>query len=128
MKTTVYFSEDFLNRMDAYITEKKLKSRSELIEKAVDFYIDYNCNKSAGDFLASEVEAIMSGNLELVERRLGNRISKLLSEMAIQLGILLQMMKNMSEFTTEDVEMYRKITVDCIKESQRILNYEKLEE
>lgn len=70
----------------------------------------------------------MTRNFELVYKRLGNIFSKLLSAEALQLGVLFQMMKNMWDFTEEDIYMYRKIAVDSIRENQKILSYEKLKE
>ena len=126
MKTTLYVSEEFLNKLDSYIKAEKMKSRSEFICKAVDFYIDYNVNKEAGTFLAREIQAIMTGNMDLVEKRLGNRFAKLMSDTAIQLGIVQQILKSISDITEDDIETFRKISVDEMRNSQKVLKYENL--
>ena len=125
-RTTCYFDESFINKMDGFIKENNLKSRNELLQKAVDFYIDYNNNKEPGTFLSKEIEAIMSGNVELAEKRLGNRFAKLMSETAIQLGIMQQILKSISDINGDDIENFRKVTVDEIRNNQKILKYEEL--
>ena len=125
-RTTCYFDESFINKMDGFIKENNLKSRNELLQKAVDFYIDYNNNKEPGTFLSKEIEAIMSGNVELAEKRLGNRFAKLMSETAIQLGIMQQILKSISDINGDDIENFRKVVVDEIRDNQKILKYEDL--
>ena len=125
-RTTCYFDESFINKMDGFIKENNLKSRNELLQKAVDFYIDYNNNKEPGTFLSKEIEAIMSGNVELAEKRLGNRFAKLMSETAIQLGIMQQILKSISDINGDDIENFRKVAVDEIRDNQKILKYEDL--
>lgn len=127
-KYTLYATDDFFKKADAFVEGSSIKSRSELIVKAVDFYIDYDNNKKAGDFLAKEIQAIMTGNMELVEKRLGNRFGKLLSDIAIQLGIQQQMLFNcITGISKEEISLFRKIAVDEIKSNQRIIKYEELE-
>lgn len=125
-KSTVYFEEKLTSEMDAYVKVNNFKSRNEFLAKSARFYMDYNNNKEAGDFLAKEIQAIMSGNMELVEKRLGNRFSKLLSDIAIQLGIQQQIFKSISNITEEDTALFRKIAVDEMKNNQRIFKYEDL--
>ena len=114
-RTTCYFDESFINKMDSFIKENNLRSRNELLQKAVDFYIDYNNNKEPGTFLSKEIEAIMSGNVGLAEKRLGNRFAKLMSETAIQLGILQQVLKSISDIDESDIKNFKKIAVDELK-------------
>ncbi len=125
-KYTLYGPNDFLKKADAFLETSGIKNRSELIVKAVDFYIDYNNNKNPGDFLAKEIQAIMTGNMDLVEKRLGNRFAKLLSDIAIQMGIMQQILNSISSITDEDISLFRKIAVDDIRNSQRIIKYEEL--
>lgn len=126
MRTHIYFDDKTATDMDNFIKANKYKSRSELVNKAVEFYIDYNINKEPGTFLSREIQAIMTGNMELVEKRLGNRFAKLMSDSAIQLGIVQQILKSISDITEDDIEMFRKISVDEMKNSQKILKYENL--
>lgn len=125
-KYTLYANDDFLKKADAFVEGSSIKNRSELIVKAVEFYIDYNNNKQPGDFLAEEIQAIMTGNMELVEKRLGNRFGKLLSDIAIQLGIQQQIFKSITNLKEDDISLFRKIAVDEIKSNQRIFRYEDL--
>ena len=126
MRTHIYFDDKIVPNMDSFIKANNFKSRSELVNKAVDFYIDYNNNKKPGEFLSREIEAIMSGNVELAEKRLGNRFAKLMSETAIQLGIMEQVLKSISDINEDDIENFRKVAVDEIRNNQKILKYEEL--
>lgn len=126
MRTHIYFDDKIVPNMDSFLKANNFKSRSELVNKAVDFYIDYNNNKEPGEFLSREIEAIMSGNVELAEKRLGNRFAKLMSETAIQLGIMQRVLKSISDINEDDIENFRKAAVDEIRNSQKILKYEEL--
>lgn len=122
----VNLDDNTIIEVDSFNKEHKIKSRSETIDKALSFYIDYQNNKEPGDFLAKEIQAIMTGNMELVEKRLGNRFAKLLSDIAIQLGIQQQVFKSISNITEDDISLFRKIAVDEMKNNQRIFKYEDL--
>lgn len=125
-RSTYYLDEKFEQRMDNYIKQSTLKSRNEFFERAGEFYLDYIENKEPGDFLAREIQAIMTGNMELVEKRLGNRFAKLLSDIAIQLGIQQQIFKSLSNITGDDIARFRKISVDEMRNNQKIFKYEDL--
>lgn len=128
MRTHIYFDDNIVPDMDRFIKANSCRSRSELVNKAISFYMDYHNNKKAGTFLSREIEAIMTSNMELVEKRLGNRFAKLMSATAIQLGIIQQVLKSVSDITEDDIDIFRKIAVDEMRENQKILKYEKLEE
>lgn len=125
-RSTYYLNENFEKRMDNYIEQSNMKSRNEFFEKAGEFYIDYMENKEPGDFLPREIQAIMKGNIELVEKRLGNRFAKLLSDIVIQLGIQQQIFKSITNLTEEDISSFRKISLDELKNNREVLKYEDL--
>lgn len=124
IKTNVYLSEKTLENADYLVKAKGYKSRNEVIEKAVNFFIDYTNNKEPGDFLSREIEAIISGNIELSERRFSNAFLEILSKLAVELGIQQQIFKAMiSNITQDDIETFRKVSVNEIKNNQSILKY-----
>ena len=101
--------------MDGFIKENNLKSRNELLQKAVNFYVDYSNNKNPGAFLSEEIKKCISKNIKISEKRLGNRFAKLMSETAIQLGILQQVLKSISDIDESDIKNFKKIAVDELK-------------
>jgi metal-responsive CopG/Arc/MetJ family transcriptional regulator len=96
-KYTLYANDNFLKKADTFVEGSPIKSRSELIVKAVDFYIDYNNNKEAGKFLAREIQAIMTKNIKLSEERLGDRLEKILYEIDIQINIQQKMLRQIKD-------------------------------
>lgn len=122
----INIDKKLLDKIDSLVKAKSYNSRSDFFSKSGEFYIDYLNNKEAGEFLCKEVTAIMTGTTELTEKRLGNRIAKLLSDIAIQVGILEQIMQSASDLSEDEISMYRKNVVNEIKNNQRILRYEDL--
>lgn len=128
MTPHVYLDDKLVESMDNFIKENNYRSRSELISKAVEFYMDYTRIQKPGEFLPREIKGIMAESLGATEKRLGNRFGKLLSDTAIQIGILEQIMQNSLELNKDEISKYRKIAVDEIKSNQRMFKYEKLAE
>ncbi|WP_234122376.1 ribbon-helix-helix domain-containing protein [Clostridium hydrogenum] len=122
----ININKKLLDKIDSLGKAKNYNSRSDFFSKSGEFYIDYINNNESGEFLCKEVTAIMTGATELTEKRLGNRIAKLLSDIAIQVGILEQIMQSASDLSEYEISMYRKNVVNEIKNNQRILRYEDL--
>lgn len=65
----------------------------------------------------------MTDNLD---HRINSRSNQLLSELAIQLGIMQQVIANNLEVDGSQIAEYRKNTVDFIKTNQRIFRMDEI--
>lgn len=127
-RTSVYFDSDFLAKVDAFVELKKYKSRNELIEKSLAFFMEYNEHEMTGDFLSNEIKSIIDKNINQSEKRLGNRFTKLLFEIAIQLRIQQQIFTKLNAgITDKNVSVYRKKAIEEIQSYPTVFSYDKLE-
>lgn len=128
LRRNIYFSEDTLRKADKLIGIDGMKSRSDVIAKAVNFYEDYLNNKEVGSYLCEEIQSIIKSNLNLVETRLGNRLGKLLSESVVQLGMTQKILIDSLDIKEEDITDYRLEVLEEIKNNQAVIKYEKLKD
>lgn len=125
-RRNIYFESNTLEKLDKMVGTNGMKSRSDVIDKAINFYDDYLNNKEAGSYLCEEVQSIIKSNLNLTETRLGNRLAKLLSEMIIQTGITQKILTESLDISEEDVSRYRLEVLEEVKKNPTVLRYEKL--
>ena len=128
IKRCISFKDDTVKKLDAFVEVEKNTSKSALVDKAVNFYIDYLTNKEGGEFLSREIKSVLKSDLNSLEKRMGNRIAKLLSELTIQTGITQRILNESLDIEDNDLARYRLETVNEIKNNQAAIKYEKLRE
>ena len=127
-RRNIYFESNTLEKLDKMVGTNGMKSRSDVIDKAINFYNDYLNNKEAGSYLCEEIQSIIKSNLSLTETRLGNRLAKLLSEMVIQTGITQKILTESLDINEEDISRYRLEVLEEVKKNPTVLKYEKLKD
>ena len=75
-RTAVWLSPGVIRRMDSWLKEDNCSTRSEFIEKAVEFYLGYLHTKNAGAFLPEALSAMMTGTLDYYTGRMGSLLFK----------------------------------------------------
>lgn len=128
IKKCISFYESTSEKLERYTEQHELKTQSEIVDKAVNFYLDYINNKEAGSYLCEEVQSIIKSNISLTETRLGNRLAKLLSEMVIQTGITQKILTESLDINEEDISRYRLEVLEEVKKNPTVLKYEKLKD
>ena len=92
---------------DAYKGDN-CSSQSEYIEKAVEFYTGYLNARSAGAYLLRVLADVLEGKLLLF----GDRVDKLLFKMAVEIGI----MQNIIAADTDiDLQTLEKLRALCVR-------------
>lgn len=66
--------------IDSYLALDDCDSRSEFVEKAVQFYIGYLNTKNADAFLPQAVSAVLIGTMDYYAQRIGVQLYKLAVE------------------------------------------------
>lgn len=128
IKRCIAFKDDTVKKLDAFVEVENNISKSALVDKAVNFYIDYLANKEDGEFLSREIKSVLKSDLNSLEKRMGNRMAKLLSELAIQSGITQRILNDSLDIKDDDITKYRLETLEDIRDNQTLIRYEKLRE
>ncbi len=108
-RTAVWLYPSTMRQMDYYLEKDNAKSRSEFIERALQFYIGHIATDQAQDYLAEALAAMISGLLNAPARRLGSQLFRLAVEMSMMMHILA------AGLDISDDELSR-LRVRCLKE------------
>lgn len=101
-----------LKEADSLAEQDNCKTRSEFIEKAVQFYCGYLKTETRNSYLPIAISSVIEGRLGGTE----NRISRLLFKLAVETSMLMNIMAG--KLDVEDVDL-KKLRGKCIEEVKR---------
>ena len=102
------------------IAQAQATSNTAVIEKAIRLYRDYIYLEEKATFLPEQIQKTFRSELAMLEQRQNVKINKLLSELAIQEGIIAQILANELEVDLEMMPVYRRRAVDALRASNRV--------
>lgn len=98
--------------MDSMLDADNAKSRSEFIEKALQFYMGYLTSENTSEYLSRVLISAMQGILRETENRNSSNLFRLSVEMSMMMNILAAGL----EISDEDL---RKLRGRCINEVKK---------
>lgn len=129
VKYTLRLDRKLNNELDTIVSnDNSINSKNDLIIAAVNFYKDMYYCKNKATFLNDNILSAMQAMTDSLEQRLNNKTNQLLSELAIQEGIVAQLLAYSLDADGDTVAEYRKKAVEFLKVNQRILRLDKLME
>ena len=102
------------------IAQAQATSNTAVIEKAIRLYRDYIYLEEKATFLPEQIQKTFRSELAMLEQRQNVKINKLLSELAIQEGIIAQILANELEVDLEMMHVYRRRAVEALRASNRV--------
>lgn len=102
-----------LEKVGEIYRQDNCESKSEFIEKAVNFYIGYLTSEDNKSFLPS----IVTSTLKSIVAESDNRTSRILFKIAVELAILQNIVAATNEI--DDVSLKR-LRGECVKEVMRL--------
>ena len=102
------------------IAQAQSTSNTAVIEKAIRLYRDYIYLEEKATFLPEQIQKTFRSELAMLEQRQNVKINKLLSELAIQEGIIAQILANELEVDLEMMPVYRRRAVEALRASNRV--------
>ena len=112
-KFSIRVDTKLLELCDEYIEKTDTLNRTELIEKALKFYISYLTSKKIEDYLLQSLSSVLTSTVHDSE----NRIARIIFKMAVELSKLSHIIAyshNVDEHTMQ------KLHVKCLDEVKRI--------
>ena len=104
-----------LELADQYYRSDNCASRSEFIEKAIQFYAGYVSSQQNQDYLARVIPATVKGIVD----ESSNRMGRLLFKMAVELAVIENILAAVCEVDRQELKRLRGQCVEEIKRSGR---------
>lgn len=87
-RTAVWLYPTTIEKMDSLLESDNCKSRSEFIDKALNFYMGYLVSEDTTGYLSKILISAMQGILKETENRNSNNLFRLSVEMSMMMNIL----------------------------------------
>ena len=108
-RTTIWLTQDVMDRLDEMTKTDDSKSRSEFIERAIKFYDGYNRSTLENQYLPVAISSAVQGTVKSSE----DRISKLLYKNTVELSMVMNVLSAIADV---DNDTLKKLTVKCMNE------------
>ena len=108
-RTTIWLSLKVMNQLDEMRERNNCKSRSEFIEKAIQFYDGYNRSTVENQYLPVALSSALNGIVKVSE----DRLSKLLFKNAVEIAMMMNVISATAEI---DDTTLKKLRLKCINE------------
>lgn len=112
-KFALWTYPDTLERVEKLYRDEGCKSKSEFIEKAINFYCGYITAQNYSDYYPSVIVSTVKGTLDSFE----NRMASLLFKMSVELSMMLHVTASNNDIDEKTLSMLRGM---CVKEVSRI--------
>ncbi|WP_333657150.1 hypothetical protein [Tissierella praeacuta] len=87
-RTAVWLYPETIDKMDNLLERDNCKSRSEFIDKALNFYMGYLVSEDTTGYLSKILISAMQGTLKETEKRNSSNLFRLSVEMSMMMNIL----------------------------------------
>ena len=87
-RTAVWLYPETIEKMDSLLEKDNCKSRSEFIDKALNFYMGYLLSEDTTGYLSKILISAIQGILKETENRNANNLFRLSVEMSMMMNIL----------------------------------------
>lgn len=112
-KFPLWARPETLEKVDKIYREDNCRSKSEFIEKAIEFYYGYLTSKDKNGYLPS----VVTSTLKSIVAESDNRQNRMLFKLAVEVAILQNLMATTQEIDLLSLERLRG---ECVKEVKRL--------
>ena len=112
-KFALWMYPDTLQKVEGIYREDNCESRSEFIEKAVNFYIGYLISEDKTSYLPS----VVTSTLKSIVTESDNRQNRMLFKLAVEIAIMQNLVASSQEIDPLSLERLRG---ECVKEVGRL--------
>lgn len=117
--------ENIVKRAEVLAAEDNT-SMTKIVEDALLMYLDSRYMEDKATVIPSEILKAFGAKTDLLEKRLNSKTNKVLSELAIQVGILEMVIANNLEVDPGQLERYRIAAVEFLKNNNRPLRLDEV--
>lgn len=110
-----------MERLDGWLSEDNCKSRSEFIEKALQFYMGYLASEDTSMYLSKSLLSGLQGTLEVTE----NRVSGNLFRLSVEVSMMMHLLAANLDITDDELQRLRGRCVSDVKKTRGKISLEK---
>ncbi|HCX62748.1 MULTISPECIES: hypothetical protein [Bacillota] len=119
-RTAVWLYPETIEQMDSMLETDNAKSRSEFIEKALQFYMGYLASENTTGYLSKVLVSAIQGTLRETENRNSSNLFRLSVEMSMMMNILAAGL----EISDDDLRKLRGRCINEVKKTRGKINME----
>ena len=119
-KFALWIRPSLLEEVDSLYQKDNCASRSEFMEKALQFYIGYLTCNHAQDYLADVIPSTVKGIMD----ETSNRMGRLLFKMAVELAVIENILAAVCEVDRQELKRLRGQCVEEIKSTNGMISFE----
>ena len=119
-KFALWIRPSLLEEVDSLYQKDNCASRSEFMEKALQFYIGYLTCNHAQDYLADVIPSTVKGIMD----ETANRISRLLFKMAVEQAVTSNILAAVCEVDQQELERLRNQCIQQIRKTNGMISFE----
>lgn len=119
-KFALWIRPSLLEEVDSLYESDNCASRSEFMEKALQFYIGYLTCNHAQDYLADVIPSTVKGIVD----ESSNRMGRLLFKMAVELAVIENILAAVCEVDRQELKRLRGQCVEEIKRTNGMISFE----
>ena len=112
-KFSIRVDTELLRLADTVVQNKVVRSRTELIEDAIRFYLGYLTAQNAEDYLLQSLSSVVGGTVKDTE----NRLARMDFKLAVEISKLAHVIAYSHEV---DEDALKKLHLKCVDEVKRI--------
>ncbi len=119
-RTAVWLYPDTIKRMDESLDKANARSRSELMEQALTFYLSYLDTKDATPFLAQAIVSSVEATLQSAEQRTATNLFRL----AVEVDMMMHLLAASLDITDDELRALRGRCVGEVKKTKGKLTFD----
>ena len=119
-KFALWVREGTMEKVEKLYRAENVKSRSEFIEKAINFYCGYLTASDGKEYFPQVIVSTLQGTLGAFE----NRMASLMFKMAVELSMSLHVTAANSEIDEETLVKLRGLCVDEVKRIRGTVSFD----
>lgn len=119
-KMAVYFQPETMRKIEQEYREDNCSSKTEFIEKAVQFYIGYLRQQQEVNYLSPLITETVKAQIKGTEQRL----ARLMFKVAVELGKLSHMTAAINDVEDETLDKLHAMCVNEVRRINGIIDYE----
>lgn len=120
VKLSVYVRPETADKLKSYYKSLGFKTKSDLIDDAINFYCGYLAADDCADFYPEVIKSAVKANLESLENRMGRLLFKHTVELAMMMNLFAAV------YNVDEDTLY-KLRAKCVSEVKRLngrINFE----
>ena len=119
-KFALWIRPSLLEEVDSLYQKDNCSSRSEFMEKALQFYIGYLTCNHAQDYLADVIPSTVKGIMD----ETANRMGRLLFKMAVEQAVTSNILAAVCEVDQQELERLRNQCIQQIRKTNGMISFE----